>query len=217
MRPLERQPPAWRLLTAALAAALARAAGGGSVLAKGVTRSGMVPAGGAKYFQLQLACPDTAQALQLQLTALQGNPDLYVSTSLQQPGPDGFTWRAATNGSDALTLDAPDAGMYYVAVHGVNAASFKLQARVSLMTGAAHARARRRRARAARRRARAERAPAARPCTRALSPRARQAACPAPASACWTTTRRWSTPAQTSASCWRATCCSQATPSWRAR
>jgi hypothetical protein len=61
---------------------------------------------------------------------------LYVSASLQQPGPDGYTWRAAAAGSDALTLSFPDAGVYYLSVHGGSAAAFKLQARVTLTTGA---------------------------------------------------------------------------------
>jgi hypothetical protein len=123
-------------LLAASLAALVGAAGGGSVLVKGVTRNGLVAAGASKFFKLQLSCPDTAESLQLSLTALEGNPDLYVSASLQQPGPDGFTWRAAAAGSDALTLNFPDAGVYYLAVHGGSAAAFKLQARVTLTTGA---------------------------------------------------------------------------------
>jgi hypothetical protein len=61
-----------RMLLAASLATLLRAAGG-SVLVKGVTRNGLVAAGASKFFKLQLACPDTAESLQLSLTALEGN------------------------------------------------------------------------------------------------------------------------------------------------
>jgi hypothetical protein len=208
-------------LLAASLAALLRAAGGGSVLVKGVTRNGLVSAGASKFFKLQLACPDTAESLQLSLTALEGNPDLYVSASLQQPGPDGFTWRAAAAGSDALTLNFPDAGVYYLAVHGGSAAAFKLQARVTLTTGALRGRTCvflwRARAENARPPACADARALRRACAhplrvsfdvrRACAHRASQAACPARASACWTTTRRWWTAAVTSASCLRMTWC----------
>jgi hypothetical protein len=171
------------------------ATGGGSVLVKGVTRNGLVSAGGAKFFKLAVACPDTAQALVLQLTALQGNPDLYVSATVQQPGPGSFTWSAAMAGSDALQLDNPDAGVYYLAVHGATAAAFKLQARVTLTTGAPQG---------ARRAACAASALIARALPYAPRRRA-QAACPARASACWMTTRRWWMPTATSASWWQMT------------
>ena len=132
-----RSPRTRRLLVAALAL-LPDATGGGSVLLKGVTRNGLVPSGGAKFYKLQLACPDTAQSLALSLTALQGNPDLYVSATATQPGPDTYTWSAAASGSDALQLEYPDAGVYYLSVYGATAAAFKLQALVTLTTGATH-------------------------------------------------------------------------------
>jgi len=122
-----------RSLLAAASAALLHVAGGGSVLVKGVTRNGLVSAGGAKFYALQLSCPDTAEELQLSLTALQGSPVLYVSTTLQQPGPAvGAGW----NTSSVLALPYPEAAVYYLSVYGVSSAAFKLQARVSLSTGA---------------------------------------------------------------------------------
>ena len=86
-------PPSWpcrasaRSLLAAVSTALLQLTGGGSVLMKGVTRNGLVTQGGAKYYRVQLTCPDTAEELQLSLTALQGSPMLYLSETLQQPGP----------------------------------------------------------------------------------------------------------------------------------
>ena len=141
-----------RSLLAAVSTALLQLAGGGSVLMKGVTRNGLVTQGGSKFYRVQLTCPDTAEALQLSLTALQGAPVLYVSDTLQQPGP---AVGASLNTSTTLTVDYPDAGLYYLAVYGATAAAYKLQAVVSLSTGA------RARAVAARRSAAAERAPRA--------------------------------------------------------
>lgn len=139
MGALERRRQRARQLLGAALASLVHATGGGSVLLKGVTRNGLVSSGAAKFYKLQLACPDTAQALQLSLTALEGNPDLYVSASVQQPGPDSYTWSASAPGSDALQLEYPDAGVYYLGVFGATAAAFKLQARVTLTTGARRA------------------------------------------------------------------------------
>ena len=108
--------------------------GGGSVLTKSVTRNGLVTAGGAKYYRVQLTCPDVAESLELNLTTLQGAAVLYLSSALQQPGPSvGFKLSGV-----AFSVAYPDAGLYYLAVYGANAsaAAYKLQARVSLSTGA---------------------------------------------------------------------------------
>jgi hypothetical protein len=128
-------------LAALLLFCLCRLAGGGSVLMKSVTRNGLVTAGGAKYYRVQLTCPDTALSLDLSLLALQGAPVLYLSTTLQHPGPAvGFN----LNSSSALSVAYPDAGLYYLAVYGANASVYKLSARVSLSTGARIAAAARR-------------------------------------------------------------------------
>ena len=51
----------------------------GTLLEKGVARSGMIGQGNYKYYKLQLACVKAAQALTFTLTASNGNPDVYVS------------------------------------------------------------------------------------------------------------------------------------------
>jgi hypothetical protein len=108
-------------------------ADGSTVLSKGVTRNGLVNAG-SKFYKLQLACPDSAAQLQLSLTSLQGAvPTLYVSTSLQQPGPSGWTWMG--NSSAPINVPFPSAGMYYLGVTSTNASAFKLLASVTLASG----------------------------------------------------------------------------------
>ena len=150
--PLRSRRASARSLLAAVSAALLQLTSGGSVLMKGVTRNGLVTQGGSKFYRVQLTCPDTAEALQLSLTALQGAPVLYVSDTLQQPGP---VVGASLNTSTTVTVEYPDAGLYYLAVYGATASAYKLQAVVSLSTGA------RARAVAARRSSAAERAPCA--------------------------------------------------------
>ena len=131
--------PGWgagRLLAALalLLLLLPPTADGSTVLSKGVTRNGLVN-GGSKFYKLQLACPDSAAQLQLTLTSLQGAaPTLYVSASLQQPGPSGWTWMG--NSSEPISVQYPSAGMYYLSVTASNASAFKLLASVTLATGA---------------------------------------------------------------------------------
>lgn len=125
------------LRTLVLLLTLTLSADGSTVLSKGVLRNGVVSANATKFYKLAMACPDSAATLQLTLTPLQGDPDLYISATLQQPGPGGSDL-SATGAVNALTLPYPTAGMYYLGVYGANAsaAAFKLQAVVTLSTGA---------------------------------------------------------------------------------
>ena len=107
-----------------------------TVLSKGVSRNGVVSANATKFYKLQLSCPDTAAALQVTLTPLQGDPDLYLSSTVQQPGPVTGADQSLVGNATQLALQFPSAGMYYLGVFGVTSAAFKVQATVQLATGA---------------------------------------------------------------------------------
>ena len=59
----------------------------GTVLEKGVSRSGMVGMGNYKYYKLHLNCVEAAQALTFTLTALNGNPDVLSRTHFATQAP----------------------------------------------------------------------------------------------------------------------------------
>ena len=107
-----------------------------TVLSKGVSRNGVVSANATKFYKLQLSCPNTAAALQVTLTPLQGDPDLYLSSTVQQPGPVTGADQSLVGNATQLALQFPSAGMYYLGVFGVTSAAFKVQATVQLATGA---------------------------------------------------------------------------------
>jgi hypothetical protein len=106
-----------------------------TVLSKGVSRNGVVSANATKFYKLQLSCPDTAAALLLTLTPLQGDPDLYLSSTVQQPGPVTGADQSLVGNATQLVVQFPSAGMYYLGVYGNTSAAFKLQATVQLATG----------------------------------------------------------------------------------
>lgn len=81
---------------------------------------------------------DSHEKLTLSLAPLSGDPDLYVSTTLQYPGPRNYTWKATNYGADTLTIDpgqdsrACDHCMYFIAVYGASSSpsSYTLLARL---------------------------------------------------------------------------------------
>jgi hypothetical protein len=62
----------------------------GTLLEKGVARSGLVGAGNYKYYKLTLSCVEAAQALTFTLSAINGNPDLFISQTLKNPTQAGL-------------------------------------------------------------------------------------------------------------------------------
>jgi hypothetical protein len=124
------------LLAVLLAATSWQQAGASTVLSKGVTRNGVVSGNASKFYKLQLSCPDAAASLLLTLTPLQGDPDLYVSTTIQQPGPVNGADEVLLGNATQLLMPYPSAGMYYLGVTSAASAAFKVQATVQLATGA---------------------------------------------------------------------------------
>ena len=51
----------------------------------------MVGLGNYKYYKINLNCVESAQAMTFTLTALNGNPDMYISQALRNPTSTGFT------------------------------------------------------------------------------------------------------------------------------
>ena len=108
----------------------------GTVLEKGVSRSGMVGMGNYKYYKLHLNCVEAAQALTFTLTALNGNPDVYISNTLRNPSPAGYTYKSESlTSEDVIEIPAPPAGTYYIGVYGKTTATFKLRALTKMFTG----------------------------------------------------------------------------------
>jgi hypothetical protein len=50
----------------------------------------------------------TDDVLTINLRSMSGNPDLYVSTTLQYPGPKNYTWMSTSYGSDTIVIDPRD-------------------------------------------------------------------------------------------------------------
>ena len=102
---------------------------------KGVSRSGLVSEDEYKYYKLSVACVEAAQTLILRLTSTNGDANIYVSTTLQQPTDAQYQYKAEMDGNDQLDILSPTAGVYYIGVHGATSASFKLQALMKMYTG----------------------------------------------------------------------------------
>jgi hypothetical protein len=74
----------------------------------------MIGQGNYKYYKLQLACVEAAQALTFTLTASNGNPDVYVSRE-PRPTTSLYAFKSeATDAADVIEIPSPEAGTYYV-------------------------------------------------------------------------------------------------------
>jgi len=94
------------------------------MLQDGIAAHGTVDAGDAKYFRYDIH--EEGCSLNLQLTAITGDPDLYVSTSEVYPDLNA-EYHAINYGDDFLSFAAPAAiGAYYMAVIGFETSSFTL-------------------------------------------------------------------------------------------
>ena len=96
----------------------------------------MIGIGNYKYYVIKLSCVEAAQKMTFTLTALNGNPDLYISQTLRNPSTVGYTWKSeSTSSTDVIEIAAPAAGNYYIAVYGTSSATFKLTAFTKMWTG----------------------------------------------------------------------------------
>lgn len=72
------------------------------------------------YFKFQL---DDASNFTISVTPINGDPDVYVSTTNQKPNRNDFEWSAALFGFDGLSIHTTDQhykpnGVYYIGVYG---------------------------------------------------------------------------------------------------
>lgn len=76
----------------------------------------------------QIPSQSSQSGLWIILTALSGDPDLYVSTVTQRPGPTNYQWCSTRYGSDSLTI-APicSSCVYYISVFAADARSVLAQ------------------------------------------------------------------------------------------
>jgi hypothetical protein len=91
----------------------------------------IVSAGQYKYFRIRL--PDASLGVRFELTATTGDPNLFISTSVDEPTIDQHTWRLAAGArarasKELMKLDItprdPNFGtFYYIGVYGFNAES----------------------------------------------------------------------------------------------
>jgi hypothetical protein len=65
-----------------------------------------VSQGSIRYFNITLS--NTNYDLTISCTRRSGDPDMYVSNTIANPGPSSFTWRAVASGSDLLTIRHTD-------------------------------------------------------------------------------------------------------------
>ena len=68
----------------------------------------MIGIGNYKYYVIKLSCVEAAQKMTFTLTALNGNPDLYISQTLRNPSTVGYTWKSeSTSSTDVIEIPRP--------------------------------------------------------------------------------------------------------------
>jgi hypothetical protein len=97
-----------------------------NVLQLGIPQQSFVSEDQYQYFRVDVS--SSAEPLVLSVTAVTGDPDLYVSMTNQRPTTDDYTWYNIEWGSGVLTLDNPAPGTYYIGVYGWLDSSFVLSA-----------------------------------------------------------------------------------------
>ncbi len=97
----------------------------------GVPFNDAIPANSYSYFSFTV--PSVPAVMYVTVTALSGDPDVYMSTTQTMPNrTNGFMWSSAYAGADAITLDSADgdarfiAGTYYIAVYAFDNAAFTI-------------------------------------------------------------------------------------------
>jgi len=71
--------------------------------------------------------------LYLSVTPLTGDPDVYVSTTLQHPNQTSYTWRAMQFGADCITINSTTdrnfvTGTYYIAIYAYQYSTYTITA-----------------------------------------------------------------------------------------
>jgi len=103
-------------------------------LQDGVAHSGFSERGKYTYFAIQVDRID--KLLLVTCTALTGDPDLYISTSIERPtsAAGQWTWRSADYSTDAVLIPNPALGTYYIGVYGYTNTTFLLTANIGHAT-----------------------------------------------------------------------------------
>lgn len=102
-------------------------------LQDGVPLNDHVNARQYEYFSFQVNNPNSAVIFSV--TAISGDPDVYVSTKLKRPDTQNFTWSATNFGGDVVHIDSQTdrnfiVGTYYIAVYAFTNTSFTITASV---------------------------------------------------------------------------------------
>lgn len=94
-----------------------------TVIALNQTVAGSLPANGYAYYRVKLVDPNCP--VLFQLSAKHGDPDLYISTTVQQPSHSACFWKAVGSGNDSVQVNVSDphfsSSWYYIAVHAYKA------------------------------------------------------------------------------------------------
>jgi hypothetical protein len=96
------------------------------VLQNGVAQLDNVQTGAYEYFSFEVNEPN--MNLTITVTALNGDPDLYVSTTTARPTNTDYEYDSIHWGTDSVHLDNAAVGTYYIGVHGFLASDFSITA-----------------------------------------------------------------------------------------
>ena len=86
-------------------------------LQSGVPVFGTVDAGGYVYYYINVLSFQQPE-LQISLTAISGDPDLYASIRYDHPNSTNWDWRSLSSGSEQFTIPNPQRAKYYISVYG---------------------------------------------------------------------------------------------------
>ena len=97
-------------------------------LRSGISQSGTLDGGATAWYYVTNGVLE--EIMIFALTATVGNCDLYVSTTIERPTPDNYTWSSADYGDDVIIVNGTKAGpggrpglYYYIGVYNTRLAS----------------------------------------------------------------------------------------------
>jgi hypothetical protein len=105
---------------------LATTANSTTPLRSGVGIEAWVDQGGWEYFSFAVIEP--GMTLDVTVTALTGDPDLYISTITPRPTLDDYEYRSLNVGDDHIFIATPNLTTYYIGVYAFRNSTFRVTA-----------------------------------------------------------------------------------------
>lgn len=96
-------------------------------LSPGVTVTDHVFMRETDFFSIEVEAASAGyQTLQIILTTLSGDADIYVSTKTKHPSPRNYTWSAVDYGDDVLEISPAEPSRYFIGIYGASESTYTL-------------------------------------------------------------------------------------------